>query len=357
MNAAALKIDEDKLNKFMEQALGELGAAMNVALVIIGDRLGLYKAMAGAGAMTSAELAKKTGADERYIREWLSAQAAGGFVKYQAKDKTFSLPDEQAMALAVDNSPCFLPGAYQVISSVIRDEPTLRDAFKTGKGVGWHQHCSDLFEGTERFFRPGYAAHLVSEWIPSLEGVKSRLEKGGKVADVGCGHGASTLLMAKAFPKSEFIGFDYHEPSIRWANNEAKKEGLADRVKFEVAKAKEFPGNNYTLVTSFDCLHDMGDPAGAATHVRKSLANDGAWMIVEPFAGDQLEENLNPIGRMYYGASTMICTPASRDQEVGLALGAQAGEARLRGVVMSGGFSQFRRATQTPFNFVFEAKP
>ena len=357
MNMGALKIDEGKLNKFIGQALGELGGAMNVALVITGDRLGLYKAMAGAGPMTSDVLAKKTGTDERYVREWLSAQAAGGFVTYNAKDKTFILPDEQAVALAVDDSPCFLPGAYQSISSVIQDEPKIRDAFKTGKGVGWHQHSPDLFEGTERFFRPGYAAHLVSEWIPSLTGIKAKLEKGGKVADVGCGHGASTLLMAKAFPKSEFFGFDFHEPSIRWANDQAKKTGVADRVKFEVAKAKEFPGNDYTLVTFFDCLHDMGDPAGAARHVRQSLANDGAWMIVEPLAGDRLEENLNPVGRLYYGASTMICTPASRDQEVGLALGAQAGEARLREVVMSGGFSQFRRANQTPFNFVFEAKP
>jgi SAM-dependent methyltransferase len=357
MNASALKIDEDKLNKFVGQALDELGAAMNVSLVLIGDRLGLYKAMTGVGAITSAELAKKTGTDERYVREWLSAQAAGGFVEYNAANQTFSLPDEQAMALAVDDSPCFLPGAYQVISSVIRDEPKLRDAFKTGDGVGWHQHSPDLFEGTERFFRPGYAAHLVAEWIPSLDGISGNLENGGKVADVGCGHGASTLLMAKAFPNSKFVGFDYHEPSIRWAREQAQKAGIADRLTFEVAKAKEFPGQDYTLVTFFDCLHDMGDPAGAARHVRKSLANDGAWMIVEPFAGDRLEENLNPVGRMYYGASTMICTPASRDQEVGLALGAQAGEARLREVVMSGGFSKFRRANQTPFNFVFEAKP
>jgi 2-polyprenyl-3-methyl-5-hydroxy-6-metoxy-1,4-benzoquinol methylase/hydrogenase maturation factor len=357
MNAPTLNINEEKLNKFLGQAISELGAAMNVALVITGDRLGLYKAMAGAGPMTSEELAKKTGTDERYVREWISAQAAGGFIEYDPKTNKFTLADEQAMALAVDDSPCFLPGAFQLISSVITDEPKLRAAFKSGKGVGWHEHGADLFEGTERFFRPGYAAHLVSEWIPALEGIEARLKEGGKVADVGCGHGASTLLMAKAFPKSEFTGFDYHDASIKWAQAQAEKAGIADRVKFKVAKAKEFPGSDYTLVTTFDCLHDMGDPAGAASHVRQSLAKDGVWMIVEPIAGDKLEDNLNPIGRMYYGASTMICTPASRDQEVGLALGAQAGEKRLRDVVMSGGFSSFRRATQTPFNLIFEAKP
>ncbi len=357
MNASALKVDDDKLNKFLGQALNELGAAMNTALVVIGDRLGLYKAMAGAGAMTSEQLAKKTSTDERYVREWLSAQAAGGFVEYNAVDKTFTLPDEQAMAMAVDDSPCFLPGAYQVVSSVIMDEPKLRRAFKSGDGVGWDQHCADLFEGTERFFRPGYAAHLVSEWIPALDGIEEKLKKGANVADVGCGHGASTLLMAKAYPNSHFFGFDYHEPSIRWAREQANKAGVSDRVKFEVAKAKEFPGNDYTLVTFFDCLHDMGDPAGAAAHVRKTLASDGAWMIVEPIAGDRLEQNLNPIGRMYYSASTLICTPTSRAQEVGLALGAQAGEKRLREVVTSGGFTRFRRAAETPFNLIFEAKP
>jgi 2-polyprenyl-3-methyl-5-hydroxy-6-metoxy-1,4-benzoquinol methylase len=357
MNASALNVNEEKLNKFLGQAIGEMGAAMNTALVVIGDRLGLYKAMAGAGAMTSAELAKKTGTDERYVREWLSAQAAGGFVEYNAADNTFTLPDEQAMAMAVEDSPCFLPGAYQVISSVIVDEPKLRGAFKSGEGVGWDQHCADLFEGTERFFRPGYAAHLVPEWIPALEGIEEKLKKGASVADVGCGHGASTLLMARAYPNSRFAGFDYHEPSIRWAREQAKKAGLSDRVTFEVSKAKDFPGNDYTLVTFFDCLHDMGDPAGAAAHVRTTLAKDGAWMIVEPIAGDRLEQNLNPIGRMFYSASTLICTPASRAQEVGLALGAQAGEKRLREVVTSGGFTRFRRAAETPFNLIFEAKP
>ena len=351
-----MQIDQTKLEKFMGQALGELGAGMNAALVIIGDKLGLYKAMAGVGPMTSTELAQKTATAERYVREWLSAQAAGGFVTYDAATGRFALPDEQAFALAVEDSPAYLPGAYQVIASVIRDEPRITEAFRTGAGVGWHEHCADLFQGTERFFRPSYAANLVSSWIPALKGVEARLQAGAKVADVGCGHGASTILMAKAYPKSQFVGFDYHAPSIEAAWMAAEKAGLADRVGFQVAWAKQFPGKGYDLVAFFDCLHDMGDPAGAARHVRETLAPDGTWMIVEPFAHDRVEQNLNPVGRVYYGASTMICTPASRAQEVGLALGAQAGEARLRDVVMAGGFKSFRRATETPFNMVFEAR-
>jgi len=351
-----MQIDQTKLEKFMGQALGELGAGMNAALVIIGDKLGLYKAMAGVGPMTSTELAQKTATAERYVREWLSAQAAGGFVTYDAATGRFALPDEQAFALAVEDSPAYLPGAYQVIASVIRDEPRITEAFRTGAGVGWHEHCADLFQGTERFFRPSYAANLVSSWIPALKGVVAKLQAGAKVADVGCGHGASTILMAKAYPKSQFVGFDYHAPSIEAAWMAAEKAGLADRVGFQVAWAKQFPGKGYDLVAFFDCLHDMGDPAGAARHVRETLAPDGTWMIVEPFAHDRVEQNLNPVGRVYYGASTMICTPASRAQEVGLALGAQAGEARLRDVVMAGGFKSFRRATETPFNMVFEAR-
>jgi SAM-dependent methyltransferase len=351
-----MQIEQARLEKFMGQALGELGAAMNAALVIIGDKLGLYKAMAGAGPMTSAELAKKTGTTERYVREWLCAQAAGGFVTYDTPTQRFTLPDEQAFALAVEDSPAFLPGAYQVVASVFKDEPRVSEAFRTGAGVGWHEHCADLFHGTERFFRPGYAAHLVGSWIPALEGVEAKLKAGARVADVGCGHGASTILMAQAFPKSQFVGFDYHAPSIEAAWKAAEKAGIADRVGFQVAWAKEFPGKGYDLVAFFDCLHDMGDPAGAAGHVRETLAPHGTWMIVEPFAHDRVEQNLNPVGRMFYSASTMICTPASRSQEVGLALGAQAGEARLREVVMQGGFKTFRRATETPFNIVFEAR-
>ena len=351
-----MPIDQAKLEKFMGQAVGEIGAAMNAALVIVGDKLGLYKAMAGAGPMTPTELAQKTGTTERYVREWLSAQAAGGFVTYDAATERFTLPDEQAFALAVEDSPVYLPGAYQVIASVLKDEPRITEAFRTGAGVGWHEHCADLYQGTERFFRPNYAANLVNSWIPALDGVEAKLKSGAKVADVGCGHGASTVLMAKAYPKSQFVGFDYHAPSIEFAWKSAEKAGLQDRVGFQVAWAKEFPGKGYDLVAFFDCLHDMGDPVGAATHVRQTLGPGGVWMIVEPFAHDRLEQNLNPVGRVFYSASTMVCTPASRAQEVGLALGAQAGEARMRDVVMQGGFKSFRCATETPFNFVFEAR-
>jgi SAM-dependent methyltransferase len=352
-----MEIDQGKLEKFLGQAIGEMGAAMNAALVIVGDKLGLYKAMAGAGPLTPAELAQKTGTTERYVREWLCAQAAGGYVTYDASAGRYTLPNEHAFALAVEDSPAFLPGAYQVIASLVRDEPLITEAFRTGKGVGWHEHCSDLFQGTERFFRPGYAAHLVSEWIPALEGVEQKLKAGAKVADVGCGHGASTVLMAQAYPKSKFVGFDYHAPSVERAWQAAHQLGLDERVGFQVAWAKGYPGKGYDLVAFFDCLHDMGDPEGAAAHVRETLAPDGAWMIVEPFAHDRVEDNLNPIGRMFYSASTMICTPASRAQEVGLALGAQAGEARMREIVMKAGFSRFRRATETPFNLVYEARP
>jgi SAM-dependent methyltransferase len=312
--------------------------------------------MTDAGPMTPQELAQKTSTNERYVREWLSAQAAGGYVTYDPSNGRFTLPDEQAFALAVDDSPAFLPGAFQVLCSVVKDEPRITEAFRTGSGVGWHEHCSDLFQGTERFFRPGYAAHLVQEWIPALRGIEAKLQAGAKVADVGCGHGASTILMAKAYPKSQFVGFDYHAPSIEAAWNAAREAGVEGRVGFQVAWAKEFPGKGYDLVAFFDCLHDMGDPVGAAAHVRSTLASDGTWMIVEPFANDSLQDNLNPIGRMFYCASTMICTPASRAQEVGLALGAQAGEARIRDVVTQGGFKHFRRATNTPFNLVFEAR-
>ena len=352
-----MQIDQAKLEKFMGQAVGEMGAAMNAALVILGERLGLYKAMAGAGPMTSAELAQKTGTAERYVREWLAAQAAGGYVAYDAQAGRYTLPDEQAFALAVEDGPAYLPGAFQIISAVFKDQPRIAEAFRTGNGVGWHEHDSDLFEGTERFFRPNYAANLVSSWIPALDGVEAKLRVGAKVADVGCGHGASTVLMAQAYPKSQFVGFDYHAPSIENAWKKALDAGVQDRVGFQIAWAKGFPGKGYDLVAFFDCLHDMGDPAGAAAHVRETLAPSGTWMIVEPYAGDRLEENLNPVGRVFYCASTMICTPASRSQEVGLALGAQAGEARIRDVVTGAGFTHFRRAAQTPFNLVFEARP
>ncbi|MBI3472720.1 MAG: class I SAM-dependent methyltransferase [Candidatus Solibacter usitatus] len=352
-----MQIDPGKLDQFMGKMLGELGAAINAALVLTGDRLGLYKAMAGAGPLTTAALAAKAGCDERYLREWLSAQAAGGIVTYDAPTQSFTLPDEHAFALAVEDSPAFLPGAFQVIASVMKDEPRISEAFRSGEGVGWHEHHPDLFAGTERFFRPGYAAHLVGEWLPALDGMEAKLKAGAKVADVGCGYGSSTILMAKAYPQSRFFGFDYHDGSVEAARQAAVKAGVADRVTFDVASAKAFPAEGYDLVAMFDCLHDMGDPAGAARHVLSTLRPDGAWMIVEPFAGDRLEDNLNPVGRMFYCASTMVCTPGSRAQEVGLCLGAQAGEERLRQVVTSGGFTRFRRATQTPFNLIFEARP
>ncbi len=352
-----LNIDPDKLNAFMGKALADMGAAIGTSLILIGDRLGLYKAMAGAGPITSQEVATKTGTTERYVREWLAAQAAAGYVEYDAASGKFTLPDEQALALAVENSPAFIPGAYQVIASTVIDEPKIREAFRSGAGVGWHEHNCNLFEGTERFFRPGYSAHLVDEWIPTLEGVEAKLKTGAIVADVGCGFGVSTILLAEAFPNSRFFGFDYHGPSIDWARAAAAKAGLSDRVTFEVASSKAFPGSDYDLVAFFDCLHDMGDPVGASAHVRQSLKPDGTWMIVEPFANDQLERNLNPIGRIYYAASTLVCTPASLSQEVGLGLGAQAGEARLKDVVMQGGFTRFRRATETPFNLILEARP
>lgn len=350
-------LDEAKVEEFVHRALGELGATLNAGLVVIGDKLGLYKAMAGAGPLTSAQLAERTGTAERYVREWLNAQAAGGYVDYHAEAEAYELPAEHAVVLADEDSPFFFPGAFQMMTSTIGDEPKITDAFRSGGGVGWHEHSHGVFEGCERFFRPGYNAHLVAEWIPALEGVEERLVAGGKVADVGCGHGASTLLMAAAYPKSEFVGYDYHAASIEAARDRAEAAGLSDRVRFEVAPAAGFPGEGYDLISTFDCLHDMGDPVGAAGHVRQALARDGTWLIVEPAAGDRVEDNLNPIGRIYYAASTMLCTPASLSQEVGLALGAQAGEARLRAAVMSGGFTRFRRAAETPFNLVLEARP
>ena len=354
--AAPQPLDQAKLHEFVMRAVGEMGAAMNAALIVIGDKLGLYKAMSGAGPMTSAELAKKSGTAERYVREWLAAQAAGGFVTYDAASGKYTLPPEQALALADETSPVFLPGFFEVVAACVKDEPKITDAFRSGKGVGWHEHDHGLFAGTERFFRPNYRAHLISEWIPALGDTEAKLKTGAKVADVGCGLGTSTILMAQAYPKSSFVGFDYHDGSIKMAREAANKAGVGDRVKFEVAKAKDYPGKGFELVAFFDCLHDMGDPEGAAKHVKESMTPDGAWMIVEPFAHDKLEDNLNPIGRVYYAASTMLCTPASLSQEVGLALGAQAGEGRLSKILKAAGFSRVRRAAETPFNIVLEAR-
>ncbi|MBE0657344.1 MAG: methyltransferase domain-containing protein [Bryobacteraceae bacterium] len=349
-----MEFDETRLNAFMEKAVMDMGAAMHATLVVVGDKLGLFKAMAGAGWMTPAELAARTSTAERYVREWLNANAASGYVEYDAETKRYQLPAEQAFALTVQD----LPGAFHIISSCFKDEPKITQAFRTGDGVGWHEHDANLFFGTERFFRPNYANNLINGWLPALDGVEAKLKRGASVADVGCGHGASTILMAEAYPKSRFYGFDYHSGSIEYARHVAGRDGLQDQITFEVASSKSYPANGgFDLVTFFDCLHDMGDPVGAARHVLSTLKPDGTWMIVEPFANDHPEQNHNPIGRIYYSASTMICTPASLAQEVGAALGAQAGEKRIRDMVTAAGFTRFRRAAETPFNLVFEARP
>ena len=349
-------IDMNKLNAFIGQFVTDLGAAVHTGMVVIGEKLGLYKTLAR-GAMSSAELATRTQTDERYLREWLASQAAGGYVTYDEKTNKFSLSEEQAFALANEDSPAYLPGAFELALGSLAAVPRIAESFRSGAGMGWHEHVDGVFHGCEKFFRPGYAANLASTWIPALQDVKEKLETGARAADVGCGKGASTILMAKEFPKSHFFGFDYHDKSIEAARESAKRNGVADRVTFEVAKAKEFPGRNYDFVAVFDCLHDMGDPIGAAAHVRQSLVKDGTWMIVEPFANDQLKDNLNPVGRVYYSFSTLLCTPCSRSQEIGLCLGAQAGETRIREVVTSAGFTRFRRAAETAFNIVYEARP
>jgi SAM-dependent methyltransferase len=351
-----MAVNTDKLNAFLGRFVSDLGAAVHAGMVVIGERLGLYKALA-AGPMTCAQLAAKTGTDERYLREWLSSQAAGGYVEYDAAADTFGLSEEQAFALATEDSPAYVPGAFELALGSLNAVPRITEAFRSGAGMGWHEHDERVFHGCEKFFRPGYAANLVSAWIPALDGVKEKLTAGARVADVGCGLGASTVLMAQAYPRSHFSGFDYHAASIDAARKSAARGGVADRVSFEVAKAKEYPGQNFDFVTVFDCLHDMGDPVGAAAHVRESLRPDGTWMIVEPFANNDLKDNLNPVGRVYYSFSTLLCTPCSRAQEVGLCLGAQAGESRMQKVVTSAGFSRFRRATETPFNLVYEARP
>ena len=351
------QFDEAKLNAFMGKAVGDMGAAMHALMILLGDRVGLYKAMADSRPVTSADLAARTGLRERYVREWLNSNAAAGYVTYDAATKAYTLPPEQALAMAVEDSPVYLPGAFQILSACFHDVPKIEEAFRTGKGVGWHEHHHDLFHGTERFFRPNYNANLISSWIPALDGVEEKLKRGAKVADVGCGLGSSTILMAKNYPNSTFVGFDYHAGSIEMARETAQKAGVGDRIQFEVAAAKNFPGKDYDFVTFFDCLHDMGDPAGASAHVLSTLKPDGTWMIVEPYAEDTFEGNHNPIGRIMYSASTMLCVPASLAQEVGAALGAQAGEKNISAVVLAGGFTRFRRATQTPFNLVFEARP
>jgi SAM-dependent methyltransferase len=350
-------VDGEQLEQFVFRAVSEVGATLNTALVVIGDKLGLYRALAGAGPLTAAELAERTDTSERYVREWLNAQAAGGYLEYDPASGRYTLPPEQAVALTETDSPAYLPGFFQIALGSVIDSPKILDVVRSGDGFGWHEHVHDVHEGCERFFRPGYNANLVEGWLPALDGVLEKLESGASVADVGCGHGASTILMAQAFPNSTFAGFDYHEESIATARERARAAGVHERVRFDVAAASAYPGNGFDLVTMFDCLHDMGDPVGAARHVLQTLAPDGTWMVVEPAAGDRVEDNLNPIGRAYYGFSTLLCTPASLSQEVGLALGAQAGEARIRDVILAGGFTRFRRASETPFNLVFEARP
>jgi 2-polyprenyl-3-methyl-5-hydroxy-6-metoxy-1,4-benzoquinol methylase len=352
----AVEVDGDKLMQFVFRAVDEVGATMNSTLVVMGDKLGLYRALAGSGPVTAKELAELTGTAERYVQEWLNQQASGGYLTYDAATGRYTLPPEQAVALADPESPVYLPGLFQTALGAVLDSPKITEAVRTGDGVGWHEHVHDVHEGCERFFRPGYNAHLVAEWLPALDGVIDKLGRGALVADIGCGHGASTILMAQAFPRSTFVGSDYHDESIETARQRAQEAGVADRVSFRVEPASASGGEAYDFVTMFDCLHDMGDPVGAARHVHSILKPEGTWMIVEPYAGDSVEDNLNPVGRAYYGFSTLLCTPASLSQEVGLALGAQAGEARIRDVVETGGFTRFRRAAETPFHLVYEVR-
>jgi SAM-dependent methyltransferase len=349
-------VDEAKLNEFIGKVVSDMGGGVGALLSFVGDRLGLYKAMAGAGPMTAEALAQKTGTNPRMIKEWLASQAAGSYVSYDSKTETYTLPEEQALALAEEGSPAFMQGGFQLLVSLFKDEQKIAEAVRTGRGLSWGDHDKCLFEGTERFFRPTYNANLTKVWIPALEGVEAKLKNGAKMADVGCGHGASTILLAKTFPNSKFYGFDYHEPSIQWAKEQAKKEGVADRVTFQVAKSTDYSGSDYDVVAFFDCLHDMVDPYGAASHTYKALNKDGTMLIVEPYASDRQEDNLNPLGRLFYGASTAICVPASLAQG-GPGLGAQAGEKKIREVVEKGGFTRFRRAFQGPVNLVYEARP
>jgi len=351
---AVTDIDERKLEAFIGLVATEIGAAANAALVSIGDELGLFRAMADGQAVSSAELAARTGTQERYVREWLAAQAASGFL--ELGEDGYVLPPEHALVLADESSPFLMTPSFQAANAAVAARERLAERFVDGEGLGWHEHHHDLFEGTERFFRPGYNAHLIAEWIPSLDGVEERLREGIRVADIGCGHGVSTILMAQAFPESTFVGSDYHEGSIEAARRAAERAHVSDRVTFEVAGAKDFGGGPFDLVCVFDALHDMGDPVGAARHVGSQLADGGTWLVVEPMAADTVEENLNPVGRVFYAGSTMLCTPASLSQEVGLALGAQAGQQRLTEVLNEGGFSHVRRSAETPFNLVLEVR-
>jgi SAM-dependent methyltransferase len=366
MTTTTPSLDQDRLDAILGRFVADLGAALSAPLIVLGERLGLFAAMADGEPVTPESLAGRTQTSERYVREWLSAMAASGYVTYDEAADTFHLTPEQALTFAQPDGPAYLPGAFELAAAVVKDAPHIERVFRSGEGFGWHEHDHDLFHGTERFFRPGYAAHLAAEWIPALDGVEDKLRSGARVADLGCGHGASTILMAEAYPASSFVGSDYHEASIEHARRAAERAGVADRVRFEVAAADAFTGpsgadtgigEGYDLVCIFDALHDMGDPVGAARHVREALAPDGTWLVVEPVAGDTLSENLNPVGRIFYSASTSLCVPNALSQGGHRALGAQAGEARLSEVLAEAGFSRVRRAAQTPFNLVLEARP
>ncbi|GAA1898007.1 class I SAM-dependent methyltransferase [Asanoa iriomotensis] len=351
-----MAVDNDRLMEFLGRFVGDLGATMAAGNVVLGERLGLYRALAG-GPHTAASLAAATGTNTRYVDEWLRGQAAGGYVQYDASSGEYSLTEEQAFALTDPDGPVFVPGAFQLALGALRSEPRITAAVRSGDGVGWHEHDAEVFEGCERFFRPGYLANLTAAWLPALDGVSAKLSSGARVADIGCGHGASTVLMASSFPASRFFGSDYHDQSIAQAHKRAADAGVGDRTSFEVATAQTFGGGPFDLVTTFDAIHDMGDPLGAARHVRESLATDGTWMIVEPRAGDTVSENLNPVGRVYYGFSTFLCVPNALSQDGGYALGAQAGEAAIRRIATEAGFTRFRRVSETPFNLVYEARP
>lgn len=356
MTTHAHDLDQQRLDQTLGQLVVDMGAAMNGALVLIGVDLGLWRALDEAGPVTGEQLAAHTGIRERYLREWLSAQAAGGYLTHDPDTGTFTLDPEHAMALAREDSPVYMAGGFHLVGSVYKDRQRITDRIRDGAGFGWHEHDPELFVGTEQFFRPGYRANLVDVWLPALDGVVDVLRRGGTVADIGCGHGVSTTLLAQAFPRSTVRGFDYHDASITRARELAAEQGV-DNATFEVASAVDFPGRDYDLICYFDCLHDMGDPVGALRYARAALATDGTVMLVEPFARDSLAENLNPVGRMYYAASTVLCTPSSLDQPVALGLGAQAGERRLATVAAEAGFGRFRRATETPFNLALEARP
>ena len=355
--AQPAEVDFDELMAFVFRSVDEVGAALNAGLVVMGDKLGYSRAMVASGPTTPSRLADDTGTAEPYAREWLNAQAAGGIVDYDPSTGRYTLPPEQAVAFTDENSPAFLPGFFQIALGTPQGSSTIVELARSGAGYGWHEHNHDVHEGCERFFRPGYNANLVGSWLPALDGVVATLERGARVADIGCGHGASTIIMAQAFPHSTFLGSDYHPESIDQARARAEAAGVGDRVRFEVALADGFSGTGYDLVTTFDALHDMGDPVGAARHVRRCIADDGTWMVVEPMAGDHVEDNLNPVGRAYYGFSTLLCTPSSLSQDVGLALGTQAGPAKIRDVTTAGGFTRFGRVAETPFNQVFEVRP